>query len=113
MHAGELRHEFADPGRDVHESIGAGDLPAARPGAFGNSAGSAIGSSTSPGSCTPPAAPRPSTRFIGGSLKARATRIERGRWKTSAVGPYCNSSPLSSTAVWPPISSASVGSVVA
>ena len=29
----------------------------------------------------------PATRFIGGSLKARATRIDCGRWKTSAVGP--------------------------
>ena len=51
------------------------------------------------GSVTPFAAARPSTRFIGGSLKARATRIDCGRWKTSAVGPYCSSSPASSTAV--------------
>jgi bifunctional non-homologous end joining protein LigD len=29
-------------------------------------------------------------RFIGGSLKARATRIDFGRWKTSVVGPYCS-----------------------
>ena len=39
------------------------------------------------------------TRFMGGSLNARATRIEAGRWNTSAVGPYCSSSPASSTAV--------------
>ena len=41
----------------------------------------------------------PATRFIGGSLNARATRIDFGRWKTSAVGPYCSSSPASITAV--------------
>ncbi|CPO93479.1 Uncharacterised protein [Bordetella pertussis] len=61
----------------------------------------------------PPLARRAGNRFMGGSLKARATRMELGRWKTSAVGPYCSSRPASSTAVWPPSSRASAGSVVA
>ena len=39
------------------------------------------------------------SKFIGGSLKARATRIDFGRRNTSAVGPYCSSSPASITAV--------------
>ncbi|MCY1205069.1 hypothetical protein D9M72_166040 [compost metagenome] len=52
-----------------------------------------------PASCTRPAAAVPASRFIGGSLKARATRSDCGAWNTSAVGPYCSSSPASITAV--------------
>ncbi len=48
---------------------------------------------------TPRLAASAETRFIGGSLKARATRSDLGAWNTSAVGPYCSSSPASSTAV--------------
>ena len=62
-------------------------------------AGSATASCTSPRKVTPSALAAPAIRFIGGSLKARATRIDCGRWNTSAVGPYCSSSPASSTAV--------------
>ena len=47
----------------------------------------------------PDGASWPASRLTGGSLKARATRIDCGRRNTSAVGPYCNSSPASSTAV--------------
>ncbi len=48
---------------------------------------------------TPIEAALAGSRFIGGSLKARATRIDFGRRNTSAVGPYCSSSPASITAV--------------
>ena len=50
-------------------------------------------------SVTPSDAAWPSIRFIGGSLNARATRIDFGLWNTPAVGPYCSISPASSTAV--------------
>ena len=43
--------------------------------------------------------PSHGTVKFDGKDMTRATRIEAGAWKTSAVGPYCSSSPASSTAV--------------
>ena len=81
--------------------------------AFEAAAGRGIDNSGPAFNCTPRFTASAAIRFIGGSLKARATRSEAGVWKTSAVGPYCSSSPASSTAVQPPSSKASPGSVVA
>jgi len=112
VHAGELRHELADRRLDVQEGVGARDL-GELDRAGERDGGSASVSCTPPRRATPAAPASPAMRFIGGSLKARATRIERGGWKTSAVGPYWSTPPASRTAVGPPSSSAWVGSVVA
>lgn len=60
-------------------------------------------SARSPARSRTPSAPArtptaPAMRFIGGSLNARTTRIDFGRWNTSDVAPYCSSSPASITA---------------
>ena len=120
--AGELGDELADRRVDVQEGVGARDLgqldlarqrdvagarrDAQRAGADADGERRRARrrqrqrmSSTPPRRATPAALASPAIRFIGGSLKARATRIDFGRWKTSAVGPYWSSSPASSTAV--------------
>ena len=121
VHACELRDHFTDRRLDVHEGIGAGDLgqldlagqrdvtralrtrsaPARMPTVSAALPGAGNGTARlmPAANVTPCAAAVPAIRFIGGSLNARATRIDFGRWNTSVVGPYCSNSPASITAV--------------